>query len=106
MALINKTDIDVINNVFHEKSILDSLHNLNEQIISALQQEGTLKDSIIMDQNDIINNKNQIINDLEIKSDQITETYNKKLKREKNKTISFQTLTGASIITIILLILL
>lgn len=106
MALINKTDIDIINNVFHERSILDSLHNLNEQIISALQQEGALKDSIIMDQNDIINNKNQIINDLEIKSDQITETYNKKLKREKNKTISFQTLTGASIITIILLILL
>ena len=106
MALINKMDINIINNVFNERNTLDSLYNLNEQIISVLEQESNVKDSIILNQNIIIENKELVINELEDKTGQIAESYNKKLKREKNKTISFQALTGAGIITIILLILL
>lgn len=106
MALINKKDIDIINNVFNERNVLDSLHNLNEQIISNLEQESVIKDSIIVGQNNIIENKELIISELEDKTGQMTETYNKKLKQEKNKTISFQALTGAGIVAIILLILL
>ena len=37
MALISKQDIDIINNVFKERDVLDSLHNINEQIISNLE---------------------------------------------------------------------
>jgi len=106
MALINKEDIDIINNVFNERNVLDSLHNINEQIISVLEQEITAKDSIIVDQNSIIENKELVINELEDKTGQMTETYNKKLKREKNKTLSFQALSGVGMIAIILLILL
>lgn len=106
MALINKKDIDVINNVFNERNVLDSLHNINEQLLSNMELELKIQDSIISNQILIISNSNQIIADLEDQNLQNIEKYTKDLKKEKNKKISFQTLTGASIVVIILLILL
>lgn len=106
MALINKKDIDVINNVFNERNVLDSLHNINEQLLSNMELELKIQDSIISNQVLIISNSNQIIADLEDQNLQNIEKYTKDLKKEKNKKISFQTLTGASIVVIILLILL
>ena len=106
MALISKQDIDVINNVFNERNILDSLYNLNEQIISNLEFENRIQDSIILNQEIIISNNHIVIDELKNKNSQIIETYSKELKKEKRKKISFQSLTGAGIITIILLILL
>ena len=43
---------------------------------------------------------------INVKNAEIVEQYSKKLQKEKNKTISFQTTTGAGIIVIILLLLL
>lgn len=106
MALISKQDIDVINNVFNERNILDSLYNLNEQIISNLEFENRIQDSIILNQEIIISNNHIVIDELKSKNSQIIEVYSKELKKEKRKKISFQSLTGAGIITIILLILL
>lgn len=106
MALINKKDIDVINNVFNERNVLDSLHNINEQLLSNMELELKIQDSIISNQVLIISNSNQIIANLEDQNLQNIEKYTKDLKKEKNKKISFQTLTGASIVVIILLILL
>lgn len=106
MALISKQDIDVINNVFNERNILDSLYNLNEQIISNLEFENRIQDSIILNQEIIISNNHIVIDELKNKNSQIIEVYSKELKKEKRKKISFQSLTGAGIITIILLILL
>lgn len=106
MALINKEDIDIINNVFNERRVLDSLHNINEQIISALEQEHVVKDSIIVNQNIIIENDKTIYQELLDEREKVEKTYKKELKQEKNKTISFQALSGAGIIAIILLILL
>lgn len=106
MALISKQDIDVINNVFNERNILDSLDNLNEQIISNLEFENRIQDSIILNQEIIISNNHVVIDELKSKNSQIIEVYSKELKKEKRKKISFQSLTGAGIITIILLILL
>lgn len=106
MALISKKDIDVINKVFHERKTLDSLHNLNEKIISVLEQEKIVLDSIIVSQENIISNDSLIISDLENRNTQTINQYTKELKKEKNKKISFQALTGAGIIAIILLILL
>ena len=103
---INKKDIDVINNVFNERNVLDSLHNINEQLLSNMELELKIQDSIISNQVLIISNSNQIIADLEDQNLQNIEKYTKDLKKEKNKKISFQTLTGASIVVIILLILL
>lgn len=106
MALISKEDVDIINKVFHERKTLDSLHNLNEKIISVLEQEKIALDSIIVSQENIISNDSLIINDLENRNTQTINQYTKELKKEKNKKISFQALTGAGIVAIILLILL
>lgn len=106
MALINKKDIDIINNVFNKKRTLDSLHNLNEQIISNLEQEVKIQDSVIVMQLQTIENDKLLVEKLEYENNQTIAAYSKELKSEKNKKISFQTLTGIGIIAIILLILL
>lgn len=106
MAVINKEDIDLINGVFNERNILDSLYNLNEQIISNLEIEINIQDSIIVNQNQTIKNNEIVISELEVRNNQNIEMYSKELKKEKRKKISFQSLTGAGIITIILLLLL
>lgn len=106
MALINKQDIDIINNVFNERNTLDSLHNLNEQIISNLEQKVVVLDSIITTQEVVILNDSLLVSELENRNKQTVEQYTKELKKEKRKKISFQSLTGAGIIAIILLILL
>ena len=106
MALINKHDIDIINNVFNERNTLDSLNNLNEQIISNLERKTTVLDSIVVTQENVILNDSLLIFELENRNKQTVEQYAKELKKEKRKKISFQSLTGAGIIAIILLILL
>lgn len=106
MAVINKEDIDLINRVFNERNVLDSLYNLNEQIISNLEIEINIQDSIIINQNQAIKNNEVIISELETRNNQNIEMYSKELKKEKRKKISFQSLTGVGIITIILLLLL
>lgn len=106
MALISKKDIDVVNNVFNERDMLDSLHNLNEQIISALESEIMLLDSIIVTQDRIIINDSIAIDELKDKNKYTVEKYSKELKKEKAKKISFQTTTGVGIIVIILILLL
>lgn len=105
MALLNKKDVDVINNVFSERNSLDSLTKINEQIILNLEQENQIKDSIIFKQIQTIENDQIIVQELEQRNNQTLEVYTRELKKEKRKKISFQTLTGAGIIAIILLIL-
>ena len=106
MALINKEDIDVINNVFVDRARLDSLNDLNEQLISNLESVNKTQSVIIAHQETTIKNDSLIIFELEAQNDQTIEKYSKELKKEKRKKISFQSLTGAGIIVIILLILL
>lgn len=106
MALISKHDIDVINNVFNERNILDSLHNINEQIISILEINNKVQSRILESQVTMIKNKDQIIEELELRNQNSVQYYNKELRKEKNKKISFQTTTGVSIIVIILILLL
>lgn len=106
MALINKEDIDVINNIFVDRARLDSLNVLNEQIISNLESVNKTQSVIIEHQDSTIKNDELIISELEAQNDQTIEKYSKELKKEKRKKISFQSLTGAGIITIILLLLL
>jgi len=105
MALINKTDIDVINKVFEERNVLDSLNNVNYQIINHYENEISILDSVILKQDTIILNDKEIINQLESDKFQMIDNYKKELKSETNKKISYQTLTGVSFLVIILLIL-
>jgi SUMO ligase MMS21 Smc5/6 complex component len=106
MALISKEDIDIINNVFNERNTLDSLHNVNEQIISNLEIKNKLQLSTIKSQAVMLENKDAIIRELEIRNDNSVQYYSKELKKEKNKKISFQTTTGIGIVAIILILLL
>lgn len=106
MALISKQDIDIINNVFNERNVLDSLHNINEQVISTLEITNRIQNDLLETQSLIIVNKDQIIEELEERNKNNIQCYSKELKKEKNKKISFQTTTGLSIIAIILLLLL
>lgn len=106
MALINKSDVDIINKVFNERNILDSLNGINEDIIKKLEQEVVVQDSLIFKQIQVIENNKILVDELEIRNNQTIDKFSKELRTEKRKKISFQTLTGVGIITIILLILL
>lgn len=106
MALINKSDIDIINNVFEERNMLDSLNTLNEEIILNLEKSNESQSIIISYQDSTIKNNELIISELELQNDQTVEMYSKELKQEKRKKVSFEALTGAGILVIILLILL
>lgn len=106
MALINKEDIDKINNTFYELEIADSLNHVNDSIINLLIIQNNKLDSvtqhqkIVIENNDII--KTQIIADHTSEIDM----YKKEIKRSNNKKVLWQSTTGASILAIILLILL
>lgn len=106
MALISKQDIDIINNVFTERNMLDSLCSINEELISKLELNNRVKSAVLERQVLIIKNNEMIIKELEARNENSVKYYSKELKKEKNKKISFQALTGASVIAIILLILL
>lgn len=106
MALISKKDVDIINRVFNEKNVLDSLLNVSEQMIDYLETQNRVKSNIIENQKLIIKNKDIVIKELETKIESDIRHYSKELKKEKTKKISFEIISGAGIITIILLILL
>lgn len=106
MALISKQDIDVINNVFNERNMLDSLCNINERLISKLELNNRVQSNVLERQAQIIKNQELLIKELEIRNENSVQYYSKELKKEKTKKISFQTTTGLSIIAIILILLL
>ncbi len=68
MALINKQDVDRINNIFFEKEKLDSLNRANEELISLYQAKclsllnmSDLKDDIIKDKDLLIDETKQVL---------------------------------------------
>lgn len=106
MALINKEDIDKINNTFYELEVADSLNHVNDSIINLLVVQNNKLDSIMRHQKIVIENndiiKTQMIADHTCEIDM----YKKEIKRSNNKKILWQSTTGISILTIILIILL
>ena len=69
MALISKHDIDVINRVFEERNMLDSLNNVSEKLISTLELNNKVQSAIIEDHIRMIKNKDLIINELETRNE-------------------------------------
>lgn len=106
MALINQSDIDVINNVFAERNQLDSLNTINNKIIETLELETEVLDSIIKKQLITIDNDRIVHQNLKRNYEKVLNKYNQDLKRERNQKTSFQITTGIGLIAIILLILL
>lgn len=109
MALISKEDIDVINNVFNERNILDSLNTINDSIIYNLELTRLQHINIINDQKVIIQNDSLIINRQELllkERDKILQKYQKDIKNQKTqKTIWMSTSGGLAIALLIVLLI-
>lgn len=109
MALISKEDIDVINNVFNERNILDSLNTINDSIINNLELVRLQHLNIIKDQKVIIQNDSLIINRQELllkERDKILQKYQKDIKNQKTqKTIWMSTSGGLAIALLIILLI-
>lgn len=105
MALISKTDIDVINRVFKERAHLDSLNAINGELITTLELKNNVLRSIVDKQSLIIYNDELTIANLEKKHLMSEKEYKRLIKKERVKTITFQTTTGLSLIAIIIILL-
>ena len=109
MALISKEDIDVINNMFNERNILDSLNTINDSIINNLELVRLQYLNIIKDQKVIIQNDSLIINRQELllkERDKILQKYQKDIKNQKTqKTIWMSTSGGLAIALLIVLLI-
>lgn len=105
MALLNKKDIDKINQVFFEREKLDSLNRTNEELISLYQAKclsllniSSLKDDIIKDKDLLIDETKTL---LEAKyEDQKLET-----KKMRNKKLIWQGISIAEIAIFLIIIL-
>ena len=105
MALLNKKDIDKINQVFFEREKLDSLNRANEELISLYQAKclsllniSSLKDDIIKDKDLLIDETKDA---LEAKyEDQKLET-----KKMRNKKLIWQGISIAEIAIFLIIIL-
>ncbi len=105
MALLNKKDIDKINQVFFEREKLDSLNKVNEDLVMVYQakclqllQISDLKDGIIKDKDLLID---ETKTSLEAKyEDQKLET-----KKMRNKKLIWQGISIAEIAIFLIIIL-
>ena len=109
MALISKEDIDIINSVFNERNILDSLNTINDSIISNLELVRLQYLNIIKDQKVIIQNDSLIIDKQKLllnEREKILQKYQKDIKNQKTqKTIWMSTSGGLAIALLIVLLI-
>lgn len=109
MALLSKEDIDIINNVFSERNILDSLNTINDSIICNLELVRLQHINIIKDQEVIIQNDSLIINKQQLllnERDKILQKYQKDIKNQKTqKTIWMSTSGGLAIALLVVLLI-
>ena len=88
MALINKHDIDKINQTFYELKISDSLNVINDSIINNLQVQNYKLDSILTSQKIIIDNADMIRDELILDHSSEIDYYKKELKRSNSRMIA------------------
>lgn len=106
MALINKEDIDKINQTFHELRVSNRVNEINDSIINVLSIQTQQLDSILRSQKIVIENEKLIRDQLVTQHSYEVDFYKKELKKSNNKRIVWQTTTGLSLLSVILLILL
>ena len=87
MALINKTDIDKINQTFYELEVANDLNQVNDSIINVLINQNHNLDSITKIQNVIISNDQQIHSQLILDHTSEIDFYKKELKKSNNKSV-------------------
>lgn len=105
MALINKSDIDIINNVFYQRNQLLRLNLINNNIIHITETKVSILDSIVHKQKQTIQNDLIIRSHLIKSNEDLRKEYEKLLIKERRKTHSFQITSAVGIIAIIFLLL-
>ena len=106
MVLLNKPDVDKINKTYFEKSKLDSLNVYKDKTIDLLETKISVQDSIIVNQNSLLENELAINTYLKKNIEDNTIQYEKYLRKEKAKKVCWQTTTGIAVIGIILALIL
>lgn len=108
MALINNNDINIINKVFHEREILDSLHEVDGTLIRKLDLVKIEQDKIIKNQRAVIQNDSIIKRQYQLAIDQknqIIKDNEKAVKIQKTQKTIWQSTTGALAIVLIVVLL-
>lgn len=109
MALVNNNDINIINKVFYERDILDSLNTVNDSLIRKLTLVNIAQQSIIYNMQEIIKTDSLIVsqykNTIDYKNQVIQDTENELDKQKKWNKIWQSTSGVLAIISLILIIL-
>ena len=109
MALINNEDINIINKVFYERNILDSLNTINDTLIKKLEIQRLDLQKIILNQKVVIQNDSLIklkYQSLLDDQNKILQKYQKDIKKQKTqKTIWMSTSGGLAIALFIVLLI-
>lgn len=108
MALINNNDINIINKVFYERDLLDSLNSVNDSLIRKLDLVRINQDNIIRKQKAIIQNDSLIKIQYQLAIDdrnKIIQDNQKAIKNQKNQKIVWQSTTGALAIALLVVLL-
>lgn len=105
---LTKRQVDIINTVFQQREVLDSLNSINTIIIGKqeikienLQYIINDKDSVIIGKDSIIAGKDYIMKNNEI----VIKDYKKELKKEKIKKNFFKAGFGVAILVIIIILI-
>lgn len=108
MALINNNDINIINKVFYERNLLDSLNSVNDSLIRKLDLVRINQDNIIRKQKAIIQNDSLIKIQYQLTIDdrnKIIQDNQKAIKNQKNQKIVWQSTTGALAVALLVVLL-
>lgn len=109
MALINNEDVNIINKVFYERNILDSLNTINDTLIKKLEIQRLDLQKIILNQKVVIQNDSLIklkYQSLLENQNKILQKYQKDIKNQKTqKTIWMSTSGGLAIALLIVLLI-
>lgn len=108
MALINNDDINIINKVFYERDLLDSLNSVNDTLIRKLDLVRINQDNIISKQKAVIQNDSLIKIQYKLAIDdrnKIIQDNQKVIKNQKNQKVIWQSTTGALAIALLVVLL-
>lgn len=107
LAALNKEDIDIINNVFHERNQLDSLVIVQDSMLVKLESISLEKSLIINNKDFIIKNNEKIKQDMQKIIDNnntIIQQKELELKKEKRKKKFWRSTTGICVGAIIVIL--
>lgn len=105
MALLNKKDIDKINQVFFEREKLDSLNRVNEELISLYQAKCLSLLNINSLKDDIIKDKDLLIDETKTSLEAKYEDQKLETKKMRNKKLIWQGISIAEIAIFLIIIL-